>query len=62
MPEAETVSADRVYASAHAADAFARSLLAAHGVPEADAAIVARCLVQADLRGIDTHGLVRLPG
>jgi LDH2 family malate/lactate/ureidoglycolate dehydrogenase len=37
-------------------------LLAAHGVPERDAAIVAACLVRADLRGVDTHGLVRLPG
>jgi len=31
-------------------------------VPEADAAIVAACLVSADLRGVDTHGLTRLPG
>lgn len=50
-----------VYASAVAADAFARSLLAAHGVPDGDAAIVADCLVSADLRGVDTHGLCRLP-
>jgi LDH2 family malate/lactate/ureidoglycolate dehydrogenase len=41
---------------------LARGLLAAHGVPTEDAAVVARCLVAADLRGVDTHGLVRLPG
>jgi LDH2 family malate/lactate/ureidoglycolate dehydrogenase len=44
-----------------AADAFARSLLQAHGVPPEDAAIIAGCLVSADLRGVDTHGLCRLP-
>ena len=50
-----------VYASAVAADAFARSLLQAHGVPPEDAATIAGCLVSADLRGVDTHGLCRLP-
>jgi LDH2 family malate/lactate/ureidoglycolate dehydrogenase len=54
--------ADRVYAHASAAEAFARALLVAHGVPAADAAAVAQCLVSADLRGVDTHGLCRLPG
>ncbi len=52
----------RLYAAAEAADAFARTLLSAHGVPERDAATIAACLVRADLRGVDTHGLVRLPG
>src|SRR5262249_8682318 len=52
----------RVYVEAGAADAFARRLLLAHGVPEPDAATVAACLVGADLRGVDTHGLCRLPG
>jgi LDH2 family malate/lactate/ureidoglycolate dehydrogenase len=52
---------DLVYASAMTADAFARSLLQAHGVPREDAATIAGCLVSADLRGIDTHGLCRLP-
>jgi LDH2 family malate/lactate/ureidoglycolate dehydrogenase len=52
----------RVYAAHADADAFARALLAAHGVPAADAAVSAACLVRADLRGVETHGLVRLPG
>ena len=43
------------------AEAFGRRLLAAHGLPEADAATVAQCLVRADLRGVDTHGLQFLP-
>jgi len=51
-----------VYAEHEEADAFARALLTAHGVPKKDAATVAACLVRADLRGVDTHGLVRLPG
>jgi len=54
-------TAGLVYASAVAADAFARSLLQAHGVPAEDAATIAGCLVSADLRGVDTHGLCRLP-
>jgi LDH2 family malate/lactate/ureidoglycolate dehydrogenase len=56
------MSDDRVYASAEAVHDFAERLLRANGVPPADAAIVARCLVRADLRGVDTHGVVRLPG
>jgi LDH2 family malate/lactate/ureidoglycolate dehydrogenase len=51
----------RFYASAIAADAFARSLLIAHNVPEEDAATIAGCLVRAELRGVDTHGLCWLP-
>jgi LDH2 family malate/lactate/ureidoglycolate dehydrogenase len=60
MAESES-TAGRVFASAVAADAFARSLLQAHGVPPQDAATIAHCLVSADLRGVDTHGLCRLP-
>jgi len=55
-------AADRVHVRAEAADAFVRRLLATHGVPEQDAATVAACLVSADLRGVDTHGIARLPG
>src|SRR5215831_11591571 len=53
---------ERVYVEAEAADTFVRALLAAHNVPAADAAIIASCLVGADLRGVDTHGICRLPG
>ncbi len=61
MAAPQQASVDRVYAAAVAADAFARSLLQAHGVPAEDAAVIAGCLVSADLRGVDTHGLCRLP-
>ena len=31
------------------------------GLPDADAALVARCLVEADLRGVRSHGTMRIP-
>jgi LDH2 family malate/lactate/ureidoglycolate dehydrogenase len=62
MSAPQAVKVDWVHVAPGAADAFARRLLIAHGVPEAGAAIVASCLVSADLRGVDTHGLTRLPG
>lgn len=37
------------------------AIFVAHRVPAADAARVAECLVQADLRGISSHGVARLP-
>jgi LDH2 family malate/lactate/ureidoglycolate dehydrogenase len=53
---------ERVWVEHDEADAFARALFATHGVPKKDAATAAACLVLADLRGVDTHGLMRLPG
>ncbi len=41
--------------------AFGEGLLAALGVPGEDAALVADSLVQADLWGHSSHGLLRLP-
>jgi LDH2 family malate/lactate/ureidoglycolate dehydrogenase len=43
------------------AQAFAEALLQANGVSETNATIIARGLVQADLRGVDSHGINRLP-
>jgi LDH2 family malate/lactate/ureidoglycolate dehydrogenase len=40
---------------------YATGVLAALGVPEPDARQVAECLTLADLRGVDSHGLLRLP-
>ncbi len=40
---------------------FARSLFEAGGVPAEDAAIVASSLVDANLCGHDSHGLIRIP-
>src|SRR5258707_9639196 len=40
--------------------AFTRDVLLAHGVPDADAALAARQMIEADLTGFDAHGIVRL--
>jgi LDH2 family malate/lactate/ureidoglycolate dehydrogenase len=50
-----------VYASVENATQFAVRLLMAHKLQEADAKTVAHCLVRADLRGVDTHGIQYLP-
>ena len=46
--------------SVAALEAFARQVLRAVGLPEADAATVAWALIQANLEGVDTHGVSRL--
>ncbi len=40
---------------------FATMIMIGKGVNNEDAAIIAECLVEADLRGVHTHGLSRLP-
>jgi LDH2 family malate/lactate/ureidoglycolate dehydrogenase len=40
---------------------FGCSVLERLGVPPEDATKVAECLLEAELRGVDSHGLVRLP-
>ena len=47
--------------SAPALTEFAGSLFTSAGVPDEDAAIVARSLVGANLRGHDSHGVMRVP-
>jgi ureidoglycolate dehydrogenase (NAD+) len=42
-------------------ETFAARVLQARGMRAADAAAVARVLIWAELRGIDSHGLLRLP-
>jgi LDH2 family malate/lactate/ureidoglycolate dehydrogenase len=61
MTDTNTASGT-VHLSAETARGFAARMLALRGVPDADARTTARCLVRADLRGVDTHGIVRLPG
>lgn len=41
---------------------FVARLFVAHGVPEADAETVAEVLVEADLRGVESHGTTRIAG
>ncbi|KAJ5676763.1 uncharacterized protein N7477_002396 [Penicillium maclennaniae] len=40
---------------------FVRQILIANGTPSQNASIVSKCLVSADLRGVDTHGSNRIP-
>ena len=50
----ETLAADQL-------EALATRIFAALGVPHGDAAWVARLLVRANLRGHDSHGVIRVP-
>src|SRR3989304_5984537 len=49
-----TISADRL-------TEFAGQVLQAAGVPRGEAVVVSRSLVMSDLRGHDSHGVLRLP-
>lgn len=40
---------------------FVENVLQGNGVPAENAATIARCLIAADLRGVDTHGMNRIP-
>lgn len=40
---------------------FAAAVMAALGLPDEDARVTARAIVRADLEGVETHGLSRLP-
>jgi LDH2 family malate/lactate/ureidoglycolate dehydrogenase len=57
---AETAVAGSVTMTAAELESFAADVLAAAGVPAADARLVAASLVDADLRGIHSHGVTRL--
>jgi len=48
-------------APAEALKRFAMEVFARTGMPKADAAVVADVLVWANLRGVDTHGVMRIP-
>ncbi|KAE8359703.1 Malate/L-lactate dehydrogenase [Aspergillus caelatus] len=41
---------------------LAKAILTSHGVPADRAELIATALILADLRGVDTHGINRLPG
>lgn len=57
-----TVPTKLLYASAESVFELIQALLLAHNIPVGDAKIVATSLLKADLRGVDTHGLLRIPG
>lgn len=43
------------------AQSFVESILEGHGVSKPNASLIAACLVKADLRGVDSHGINRIP-
>lgn len=47
--------------AASSARRFVQEVLEKNKTPPQNAAIVAKCLVEADLRGVDTHGINRIP-
>jgi len=51
----------KLYVGADALRTLCTELLIKHDVPRSDAEIIAFCLVESDLRGVETHGVVRLP-
>src|SRR5258707_6504354 len=53
--------ADASRIGAPALAAFIKRALEAAGLPSSDAEVVAGLMVEADLRGSDTHGVIRLP-
>lgn len=52
---------EKIYVAADDARDFVQNVLVANGVPMDNATVVARCLIAADLRGVDTHGMNRIP-
>ncbi|KAK5110226.1 hypothetical protein LTR62_006222 [Meristemomyces frigidus] len=53
---------DKYYlVSATDAQLYAEDVLKGNGVPANNATIIAKCLAAADLRGVDTHGINRIP-
>ena len=55
------MSADQITVSGEVARAFCQEVFQRAGLPTADAFLVADGLIDADLRGVSTHGLVRFP-
>lgn len=54
------MSPTTMYANAQEAKTFTSSILEKAGLSAEDASTMAACLVQADLRGVSSHGLARL--
>jgi len=56
------MTTDARFVAPDALTRFTRALFERAGVPENDAAKVAEVLVWANLRGVDSHGVLRVPG
>lgn len=58
---AQPTSGNKIFVAGDDAERFVKEVLIGNGVPEQNAEIVARCLIAADMRGVDTHGMNRIP-
>ena len=54
-------SSSKFYVKDSSAQTFVEGVLRGNGVSPENASIIAKCLVLADLRGVDTHGVNRIP-
>ncbi len=61
MNDASAAAAGKTTLSAKALTDFTGRALSACGLPDADAQAVAAAMIEADLTGVDTHGIARLP-
>jgi LDH2 family malate/lactate/ureidoglycolate dehydrogenase len=59
--EQEQGISHKVFVTHSSARSFVKDVLIGNGVSPENASVVADCLVQADLRGVDTHGINRIP-
>ena len=57
----DDTSQARSHVPASEARRLVHDILVGNGVTAADASTIAACLVAADLRGVDTHGMNRIP-
>ncbi|EEY23982.1 malate dehydrogenase [Verticillium alfalfae VaMs.102] len=57
----EAPGSTKIFVEAKEATRFVEAILSGNGVPAENAAKVAKYLVAADLRGVDTHGINRIP-
>ncbi|KAF6839473.1 oxidoreductase YjmC [Colletotrichum plurivorum] len=58
---ADSSESQKIHVSAAEARRLVEDVLKGNGVPPHNAVTIARCLVAADLRGVDTHGMNRIP-
>ena len=55
------MAATEARVSADALNAFITRAFRAVGIPDGDAAVLGGLVTEADLRGSDTHGVIRMP-
>ena len=57
----EVAPSNKLYVKPSDAEIYVKGVLEGNGLAPENATVVAKCLVAADLRGVDTHGVNRIP-